>query len=130
MSESIKNGKFVMTTNISDITSLQENKSFDRFEIRMYNKIQWYSYTYNFKKVISGTNFLISCVTPKFTITQCLMVWFLSSGDRVAITERKCTKHVAAIKLYKNKLVILSGVELVFMSACLQGYHHIILNIN
>ena len=61
MSESIKNGKFVMTTNISDITSQQENKSFDRFEIRMYNKIQWYSYTYNLKKVISGTNFLISC---------------------------------------------------------------------
>ena len=29
-----------MTTNILDITSLQENKSFDRFEIRMYNKIQ------------------------------------------------------------------------------------------
>ena len=29
-----------MTTNISDITSQQENKSFDRFEIRMYNKIQ------------------------------------------------------------------------------------------
>ena len=58
------------------------------------------------------------------------MVWFCSSGDRVALTEIKCTKHVAASKLYKNKLVILSGVELVFMSACLQGYHHRILNIN
>ena len=29
-----------MTTNISDITSLQENKQFDRFEIKMYNKNQ------------------------------------------------------------------------------------------
>ena len=39
------------------------------------------------------------------------MVWFCSSGDRVALTERKCTKHVAASKLYKNKLVILSGAS-------------------
>ena len=29
-----------MTTKISDITSLQENKSFGRFEIRIYNKNQ------------------------------------------------------------------------------------------
>ena len=58
------------------------------------------------------------------------MVWFYSSGDRVTPTERKCTKHVATSKLYKNKLIILSGKELVFMSACLQGYHHRTLNIN
>ena len=55
------------------------------------------------------------------------MVWFRSSGD---IVERKCTKHVAASNLYKNKLVILSGVELVFMSASRQGYNHRMLNIN
>ena len=58
------------------------------------------------------------------------MVWFRSSGDGVAVTEIKCTKHAAASKLYKNKIVILKGVELFFMSACLQGYHHRILNIN
>ena len=45
-----------MTTKISDITSLQENKSFGRFEIRIYNKNQWYNYTYNVKKAISGKN--------------------------------------------------------------------------
>ena len=37
------------------------------------------------------------------------MVWFRSSRDRVVYTERNCTKHVAASKLYKNKLVLLSG---------------------
>ena len=58
------------------------------------------------------------------------MVWFRRSGARFGLTERKSTKHVAALKLYKIKLVILSGVELVFMSACLQGYHYRILNIN
>ena len=42
-------------------------------------------------------------------MTQCLLVWFRSYGDRVVLTERKCTKHVAASKIYKNKLVILSG---------------------
>ena len=52
----IKERKFVMTTKISDITSLQENKSFGRFEIRIYNKNQWYNYTYNVKKAISGKN--------------------------------------------------------------------------
>ena len=51
-----------------------------------------------------------------------------SSGDTVALTERKCRMHVAASKLYQNKLVILSGVELVFMSPCLKDYHHGILN--
>ena len=39
------------------------------------------------------------------------MVRFRRSGDRVVFTERKCTKHVAASKLYKNKLVILSGAS-------------------
>ena len=29
-----------MTTNFLDIASLQENKQFDRFEIRMYNENQ------------------------------------------------------------------------------------------
>ena len=82
------------------------------------------------KKSYIRNKSLISCVTFKFTITQYLMVWFRSSGDRVALTEKKCTKHVAASKLCKNKLVMLSGVELVFMSACLQGYHRRILNIN
>ena len=57
------------------------------------------------------------------------MVWYSSSGNRAALTERKCTKHVVASKRYKNKLVILSGVELVFMSACLQDYNHRILNV-
>ena len=77
----------------------------------MYNKNQWYSYTYIqcekklyqeqifINKFISGTN-----VTPKFTISQRLMVWFRSSGDRVALTEIKCTKHVAASKLYKKQV--------------------------
>ena len=59
-------------------------------------------------KITSGTNFE-SHVTPKSNITQCLMVLFHSSGDRVALTERKCTKHVAASKFYKNKLVIFNG---------------------
>ena len=54
-------------------------------------------------KITSGTNFG-SHVTPKSNITQCLMVWFCSSGDRVALTERKCTKHVAASKLYKKQV--------------------------
>ena len=58
------------------------------------------------------------------------MVWYSSSGNRAALTERKCTKHVVASKRYKNKLVILSGMELVFMSACLQDYNHRILNVN
>ena len=34
------------------------------------------------------------------------MVWFCSFVDRVVLTERECTKHVSASKLYKNKLVI------------------------
>ena len=62
------------------------------------------------KKVLSETNFR-SHVTPKSTITQCLMVWFRSSGDRVVLTERKCAKHVVASKLYKSKLVILHGAS-------------------
>ena len=122
----IKKEKFVMTTNISDITSLQENKSFGRFEIRIYNKNQWYSYTYNVAKAKSGTN-LWSHVSIKFTITQCVMVWFRISGDRLALSEKECTKHVAASKLYKNKLVTLSRVELVLSY---QGYHPRVLNIN
>ena len=36
------------------------------------------------------------------------MVWFRSSGDRVVLAGRKCTKHVAASNLYKNELVILN----------------------
>ena len=39
------------------------------------------------------------------------MTFFRSSGDRVVLTERKCTRHVAASKLHKNKLVILSGAS-------------------
>ena len=54
---------------------------------------------------VSGTKFW-SHVTPKYTITLCLMVWFCSFMDRVVLTEREYTKHVTASKLYKNKLVI------------------------
>ena len=54
---------------------------------------------------VSGTNFW-SHITPKSTITQCLIIWFISSEDRVVLTEREYTKHVTVSKLYKNKLVI------------------------
>ena len=45
---------------------------------------------------------LISLPSPP--ITQCLMVSFHSSRDRVVLTEEECTKHVTTSKLYKNKL--------------------------
>ena len=43
-------------------------------------------------------------------------------GDRVFLNEYKCTKHVAASKLYKNKLGILIGASFyVSMSPRLQS---------
>ena len=36
---------------------LQENKEFDRFEIKMYNKSQWTAIHTKKNKIISGANF-------------------------------------------------------------------------
>ena len=69
----------------------------------MYNKNQWYSYTCNVKESYIRNKFLISCHSQvhHHSVFNGMV---RSAGDRVALTDRKCKKHVATSKLYEINL--------------------------
>ena len=92
----------------------------------MYNKNQWYSYTYYVKESYIMSKFLISCHSQVHHHS----VFNVMVSNGIELFSLK--ESVKSMLLLQNFIIInlQYSVELFFMSRSLQGYHRRLLNLN